>query len=246
MRSPDDTVVARATLRASRFGTFATEFTVPLSASLGGYQIRGDLEGSDTVYTSFEVLEYRPAEFKVDVASETPAYVHGQSSRFSVHGDYLFGAPMAGAAVHYSVTRGPTSFAPPGSDGFSTDASAYYADIGERAQGAGEIASGDAKLDPRGTFALTAKLDLPGQRGPEVVRADAEVTDVSRQAVAQGSSAIVHPADFYVGLRNPEDVIVAAPQRSDPAGGRNDSGRQEARRQGRPRRARATAVDAGP
>lgn len=211
MRSPDDMVMARATVRTSAFGTFASEFTVPLSGPLGGYQIRGDLEGSDAVYTSFEVSEYRPAEFKVDVESDAPTHIHGGSARFSVHGDYLFGAPMAGAAVHYSVSRGPASFTPPGSEAFSTDASAYYADIGERAQGAGEIASGDAKLDAQGTLSFTTKLELPGQRGPEVVRADAEVTDVSRQAVAQGTTSIVHPADFYVGLRQPEDVIVAAP-----------------------------------
>jgi uncharacterized protein YfaS (alpha-2-macroglobulin family) len=210
MRAPDDMVVGRATLRTSRFGTFATEFTVPLSAPLGGFQIRGELSGPDAVYTGFEVAEYRPSEFKVDVESAAPSYVHGATAGFSVHGDYLFGAPMAGAAVHYSVTRGPTSFSVPDSDGFSTDASAYHADVVESAQVAGEIASGDAKLDVRGTFAFDKKLDLPGQRGPEVVRVDAEVTDVSRQAVAQGNSTIVHPADFYVGLRYPDDMIVAA------------------------------------
>src|SRR6185295_9112972 len=77
MRSPDDMVVGRATLRTSRFGTFATEFTVPLSASLGGFQIRGELSGTDVVYTGFEVAEYRPAEFQVEVESAEPSYVHG-------------------------------------------------------------------------------------------------------------------------------------------------------------------------
>src|SRR6185295_19400818 len=95
--------------------------------------LRGRLRGEDSVYTSFDVAEYRPAEFKVEVASASPAYVRGAAARFSVQADYLFGAPMAGAGVHYSVTRAPASAAVPGSDGFVTDASTYYADLGESA-----------------------------------------------------------------------------------------------------------------
>jgi hypothetical protein len=211
LRSPDGQEVSRAKARTSRFGTFASEFTVPLSASLGGFQIRADLGEGDTADADFELAEYRPAEFKVGVDSAEPAYLRGATSRFAVHGDYLFGSPMAGAAVHYSVSRGQTSFQIPGSDGFATEASTYYADLPERALAAGEIASGDAKLDATGAFTVATKLELPGQRGPEIVRVDAEVTDASRQAIAGGASAVVHPADFYVGVATPDDMIVAAP-----------------------------------
>lgn len=217
LHAPDGQELARTTVRTSRFGTFSTAFTVPLTASLGSFEIRADLGEGDATTADFEVAEYRPAEFKVGVASAEPSYVRGDSARFSVHGDYLFGAPMSGASLHYSVTRAQTSFAVPGSDGFVTDPLAYYADLGERALGAGEIASGDATLDATGAYSVATKLELPGQRGPELVRVDAEVTDASRQAVAEGSSCIVHPADFYVGLRAPDDRIVTAPSDVTPA-----------------------------
>ncbi len=211
LHSPDGQEVSRTKVKTSRFGTFSSEFTVPLSASLGGFEIRAELGEGDAGSTGFEVAEYQPAEFKVGVDSALPTYVHGASARFSVRGDYLFGAPMSGASLHYSVTRGQASFTVPGSDGLVTDASAYYADLSEHALAAGEIASGDAKLDASGVFAVTTKLELPGQRGPEVVRLDAEVTDASRRAVADGASCIVHPAEHYVGLRAPDDRIVTAP-----------------------------------
>src|SRR4029079_13769723 len=97
--------VSKVNVTTTPFGTFAAEFTVPHAAAIGGWTLRGKLRGEDSAYTSFDVAEYRPAEFKVDVASASPAYVRGAPARFSVQADYLFGAPMAGAAVHYSVTR---------------------------------------------------------------------------------------------------------------------------------------------
>jgi uncharacterized protein YfaS (alpha-2-macroglobulin family) len=212
LRSPDDEEVSRTPVTTTRFGTFSANVVVPASASLGSFQLRAEGLGTeDTVYDSFEVAEYRPSEFKVTAESGAPSYVHGTTARWTVRGDYLFGAPMAGASVHYSVTRGPTWFSVPDTDGFSTDSSAYYAELGESALSAGEIAAADAKLDAHGALGFDAKLALPGQRGTEMVRVDAEVTDVSRQAISSSAAAIVHPADFYVGLAVPEDAFVSTP-----------------------------------
>ena len=44
-----------------------------------------------------------------------------------------------------------------------------------------------------------------------MVTAEAEVSDVSRQSLAGSTSALVHPAEFYLGLKEPEDCFVAAP-----------------------------------
>ncbi|HEX7451882.1 MAG TPA: alpha-2-macroglobulin family protein, partial [Polyangiaceae bacterium] len=208
--SPDSEQVQTQTLKLTKFGTFATHFKVPETGHLGAWQLRA-VGLDDTVYESFDVSEYRPAEFKVGVESEKPSYVRGDSAHWTGQGDYLFGAPMSGAAVRYTVSRAPSSFEVPGSAGVSTSSSAFHADLDEAALNGGELLSQEAKLDAHGSVSFTHKLELPGQRGPELLTAEAEVTDVSRQSIAGSTSAIVHPAEFYLGLKEPEDYFAPAP-----------------------------------
>ena len=208
--SPDAEQVSTQTLKLSKFGTFATHFKVPESGHLGAWQLRAN-GSDDVVYESFDVSEYRPAEFKVGVESGKPSYVRGDTAQWSGHADYLFGAPMAAAGVRYTVSRAPSGFEVPGSAGFSTSASAFHADLEEASLNSGELVSQNAKLDAHGSVAFSHKLDLPGQRGPELLTAEADVTDISRQSIAGSTSAIVHPAEFYLGLKEPEDYFATAP-----------------------------------
>ncbi len=208
--SPDAEQMQKQTLKLSRFGTFAAHLKVPETGHLGSWQIHA-LSSGDTIYESFDVSEYRPSEFKVAVESELPSYVRGDSARWTAHGDYLFGAPMAKAQVHYTVSRAPSFFEVPHSEGFVTSGSAFHAELEEAALDAGELTSQKAKLDAQGSLAFQQKLELPGQRGPELLTAEAEVSDVSRQSLAASTTAIVHPAEFYLGLKDPEDSFVAAP-----------------------------------
>jgi len=209
--SPDAEESQKQHVKLSRFGTFAAHLKVPETGHLGSWQIRATSSTDDAVYDSFDVSEYRPSEFKVAVESERPSYVRGDTARWASQGDYLFGAPMAKAGVRVSVSHVPTYFEVPNSEGFSTSAAAFHADLEEAALASGELFTQNDKLDARGSFAFSKRLDLPGQRGPELVTAEAEVSDVSRQSLSGSTSAIVHPAEFYLGLKEPEDLFVAAP-----------------------------------
>src|SRR6185295_487591 len=104
--------------------------------------------------------------------------------------DYLFGAPMVKAPVRHNVTRAPTAFTPPDSEAFVTDASAYFADSEQESVDAGELSAAEGKLDAKGELRFSQRLELPGQRGPELISAGAEVTDISRQSIAASTSAI--------------------------------------------------------
>jgi alpha-2-macroglobulin len=209
--SPDAEQLEKQTVKLSRFGTFAAHLKVPETGHLGGWQIRALSSPDNEIYDSFDVAEYRPAEFKVGVEGERPSYVRGDSARWTAHGDYLFGAPMAKAAVRYTVSRTPGFFEVPSSEGFATNADAFHADLEEARLDTGELLSQKSKLDAQGSATFQQKLELPGQRGTELVTAEAEVSDVSRQSIAGSTAAIVHPAEFYLGLKEPEDSFVAAP-----------------------------------
>jgi uncharacterized protein YfaS (alpha-2-macroglobulin family) len=212
LNSPEDEPVSTTAVTTSRFGTFSTDLKVPGAASLGRWSVRVEAEkGKELFGEGFAVAEYRPAEFKVSAETSAPSYVRGAKATVALGADYLFGAPMPGADVTYSVTHGHTWFTVPDTDGFSTDSSAYRSDIPEAASDYGQLANATAKLDARGQLSFDTKLDLPDQRSTQVLRVDAEVTDVSRQAIATTASALVHPAEFYIGVAGPEEYFVSSP-----------------------------------
>ncbi len=208
--SPDSERTHSQTIKLNRFGTFAAQLKVPETGHLGAWQIKAEI-ADDVIYESFDVSEYRPAEFKVGVESDRPSYIRGDTARWTGHGDYLFGAPMAKAGARYTVSRAPSSFEVPNSAGFSTSAAAFHADLEDQGLNTSQLLSQNGKLDERGALAFSQKLDLPAQTGPELLSAEVEVSDVSRQSIAGSSSAIVHPAEFYLALKEPEDYFASAP-----------------------------------
>jgi uncharacterized protein YfaS (alpha-2-macroglobulin family) len=211
LQAPSGDEVSRIQLKTSKFGTFNARLKIPRSGSLGSWSLHANkLEKEVSITQYFEVAEYRPAEFKVTAESDKPEYVRGDKANWTGHGDYLFGAPMSNAAVRYDVLRSQTYFEPPGSDGFITSSSEIYNDY-EEDSSSPTLKSEKGKLDAKGEVKLSLDLAMPGQRGPELVSFDAEVQDVSRQTIAGGTSAIVHPASFYVGIKQLDDYFLDAP-----------------------------------
>lgn len=211
LRAPSGEVVAQASAMITRHGTFASKLRLPPGAELGSYDAAVSGFGSERFAgQSLEVAEYRPVELRVVGSADRPAYLRSESATFEVKADYLFGAAAAGLEAQISVSRQPSWFEVPDTAGFTTSADAYYWELGSTSA-AGELRREQRKLDERGQLSFVEKLDLPGQRGTELVRLDAEVTDVSRRSVASTSSVLVHPASHYVGLALPSEGFVSAP-----------------------------------
>jgi hypothetical protein len=214
VEGPDGETITSVTHALSPFGTLSADVKIPETGKLGSYSIQATVgesaRGWADVSASFEVAEYRPAEFKVSVESDRPSYVRGDKARWVARGDYLYGAPMSGADVRLSVTRGETYFVPPHTEGFSTDDDVFTADLPDASPREDEVETRRTKLDARGSAEIDATLSMPGQRGPEEVTCEAEVTDISRQSIAGSTTAIVHPAEFYVAVKAGKDMFVPA------------------------------------
>jgi alpha-2-macroglobulin len=216
LRSPSGDDVATQAVLLTSYGTFSAKLRVPSGGQLGTYSATASGLGKERfLQQSLEVAEYRPVELKVAASVDRPAYLRGDTAKLEVKADYLFGAAAAGLSTTLSVARQPTWFQVPGAEEFSTDASVYYDDLGETSP-AGELRRETRKLDEQGRVTWTEKLDFPGQRGTELLRIDAEVTDVSRRSVAGSASALVHPAAFYIGLKSELAGFVDAPGRVQP------------------------------
>ena len=99
--------------------------------------------------TTVQLAAYKASEFKASVDAASPAWTHGDEGRFEVHGDYLFGAPMAGAKVHWTVSRGRAWFTPPGAEDFAVDDERVRADLtAARARASSRAAGGRRRSTP--------------------------------------------------------------------------------------------------
>ncbi|RYE92259.1 MAG: hypothetical protein EOO75_07105, partial [Myxococcales bacterium] len=225
VRGPEGDTVSEFDAPLSSFGSFAHDVALPPGSKLGSYRVQATLDprparpaggdehdGEDEPHepwsARFEVSEYRAAEFKAGAETDRPSYRRGDELQCTGQGTYLFGAPMAGSTARLRVTYAPTSFTPPGLDGFTTGDDAFQADHDERSPRAGLLHESEQKLDAQGQARSTARLDLPGQSGPSVVTCESEVVDLSRQTFAAATTAVVHPGELYAALGVPDRSLV--------------------------------------
>lgn len=211
--SPLDESIETRQLTTSDFGTFSTKLLLPPSGQLGTYRVlvrTGDHPGQ--LAMSFEIAEVRPSEFEVKVRPKSECATRGDQVEVALFGTYLYGAAMAGAKVRYDLARQPESVSLPGHRDWITDASRYYSDRVEESLPAGQLQDGEGSLDRDGILRIAPRFDLPGQRQSERVRVSAEVMDLTRQTVSASGSVLVHPGDFLLGLKTPEEVLFAAPK----------------------------------
>ena len=200
-------VMRDSIVRLSSFGTAVQALTLGRDLPLGTYTVslhvkRGDWQ--EVANTSYRVAEYRPPEFLVSVTADTAPRFSGDSLRGSVEARYLFGAPMARAAVSWmlNVTPGWTyDLNIPGMDRYYLGETGWWwEDWSPTRSQARATATGVDTLDAAGR--LTLRVPLAAAEGrPATARLQATVTDVNRQTVSGSAAVTVHPASFYVAAR---------------------------------------------
>ena len=196
------------TVAVSRFGTSDQTYRLPVDIPLGDYSVavhfKWQNEWLELSTASYRVAEYRPPEFLVAVTADSGPLYAGDKVEASIEARYLFGAPMARAAVGWtariaSVSGWETNI--PGLAEYYVGETGYWWEEGSGQMGVTVLASGTDTLDGSGRFQLEVPLtaDLKGKTARATVQA--VVTDVNRQAVGSAASVLVHPADFYLGAR---------------------------------------------
>ncbi len=197
-------------LRLSEFGTFSMDVKVPAGAPLGSYSVTAKPDGeSRTIYGSFRVEEYRVAEFKVSTKADRRHLVRGEQMGWATNGAYLFGSPMRGAKVNWSMYWSPSYFSPPRHEGYVFSDRVWYWGTGSRYRSGGHAGSGNARLDQKGQHSGKKKLAPAKMIGPRSYELEATVTDISRQTISSRATVLLHPGEFYVGGK-PEETFLKA------------------------------------
>ncbi len=165
-------------------------------------QERWTWEGSiRRVYGSFLVAAYRRPEFRVDVTLTGESAIAGAPLKGVISGRYLFGAAMAKRPVKYTYSRAPVFSAPAAiTEKFPDDRFVFVGCCypNERVE---QINSEEQFLDVKGQDALD--LDTKVDAGlPYAYTLEGDVEDVSRQRIANRTTMTVHPAPWYIGVKN--------------------------------------------
>ena len=221
---PRNTVIASNKVDVSSSGAFDTTVTVPTAAVQGDYSI-----AVDNTFTSFLVTSFRKPDFVVDVKATPGSVVRGKSISFDVTGRYLYGSPMTGDSLNASYSANYLTINPladvrgPQYQGFTWTFTCEYAQTSDTPDpdatsgdecydSAGGDLSGQnsATLDTAGHYVETIQTPVRSKRHyPVGLGYEANVSDVSRQSFAGRTSAIVHPGEYYVGVRQKEYFTTA-------------------------------------
>ena len=195
-------------IRLSRFGTVAHAFQLGAQAEFGSYHLDLSLMRNGRWQaaggTLLRIADYRAPEFLVDAHADSLPRLRGDSITMHVSAKYLFGAPMGRVAVRWSAqfnALDPWAIRIPGV--------AREWVIGEQRnwwsprtiRGAPSLHGVDT-LDAAGTARLSISTDsvAPG-RGANA-NIEVSVVDINRQTVTATATVLVHPASFYLALRD--------------------------------------------
>ncbi|MBW1808606.1 MAG: Ig-like domain-containing protein [Deltaproteobacteria bacterium] len=217
VRSARGLDLAKGITAVTKFGRFHFKFKLPDDVDLGWTRISIKFEnirrnlGGHTSF-SIQTQEYRAPEFKVGVDIHSRPLFFKDDLTATIHGDYLFGAPMRNANVSWSLYSSQARFSAPNHAGF------HFGDMRPRwhwyhrryhGPYRSHIAGSSGKLDEHGQLKVKYKLPDWSQSDPSSLILESQVTDENRQVVSGRSSVLAHPADQYVGIRLSSSLVEA-------------------------------------
>ena len=186
LKAPDDSELYSADLLTDAYGSYSSEFKLPLDVRLGQFAIVTELD-SETAQGSFEVQEYVKPEYSVTVTPEKQVAVQGGKLSFTIKAEYLFGGGVAGGQVSYSVVKNRLYNSYWESDySFYPNPYTYDADdtIVLRAEG---------QLSAKGELVVTIPLERDKTNADDYsLTLQANVTDEARREVSSSASVYAY------------------------------------------------------
>ncbi|MGC4066332.1 MAG: alpha-2-macroglobulin family protein [Polyangiaceae bacterium] len=211
VRDSQGEVVGLGESKLDAYGALTADVNLGKSAAYGQatLTVRFGRDYDEQFSVPFEILAYKAAEFKVDVDAKRAEFVHRETAAFTIHSEYLYGAPVSEGRVQQYVTRQEVDFVPPNSTGFLVNDQAFLSDLRYYPNRGSTYSQRASVLDAKGEQYVELALDAPEQAKPENLTIEAEVVELSEQAQTGRTTVLVHPAQFYLGLKAPSSRFLA-------------------------------------
>ena len=167
--------------------------------------MRATAGNGETISGTFRVAEFKPPNFKVDLALDHDVVQRGAAVTGTATNAYLFGAPLAGASTKFTVTRSPSAYVPKGREAYAFGRQWFWPE--QQPDAATDVLETTVTDDANGkaTVSVPVASDLPY---PMSYRVDAETTDASNISVADGKPFTALPSDTLIGVKT-DDVGTA-------------------------------------
>jgi alpha-2-macroglobulin len=202
-----DNQVDKRTVALNEWSSTEWTWTLPPDSPLGTYSITATTADERlAVNGEFLVAAYRRPDFRVDVTlgverQASSPVVAGTTLDGKITGRYLFGGAMAKRPVHRAYTKSRLFDIPDTIADRWPDAQwRFLGCLNDCSSSKIDVESKDQKLDAKGEL----KLKLPTQLDagvPYSYMLEGEVTDVSRQKIANRATFRVDPAPWYIGIK---------------------------------------------
>jgi uncharacterized protein YfaS (alpha-2-macroglobulin family) len=204
LKNSRDQVVDKRSVALNEWSSAEWTVRIPDEAALGGHFLTARLAGQrGEINRAFIVAAYRRPDFRVDVTLGPAAPIAGAKLDGKIIGRYLFGGVMGGQNVRWIYSKLPAADVPAKIlSRFPAEQWTFLGWDDVMGEGTTQIQEKQEKLNAQGEL----KLALPTNKEdgwPFDYRLEGEVTDVSRQAIANRASVRVHPAPWYIGLNQP-------------------------------------------
>lgn len=197
--------VFEQTLTMNEFGTFNTEFTLDAGASLGSYTLRA---GGNSA--RFDVEEYVPAAFKLELTKDKEEYMNGDTLNLDVQADYYFGVPLEEGTVEYSILA-QDYFFDRYTDEYFRFGSGFYSCYDYCYTNDKFVLLGNAKLDSKGHSKISQELDFDKLFADDKETDDnigrsrifilnLSVMDSAGRQISSQESFIAHGGEVYLGV----------------------------------------------
>jgi hypothetical protein len=197
---PDGTRVTLETIRPTAFGTFRLDVPIARGSRLGSYFVRAKLAGSSREALShrFDVGEFRANTFEVEIAASGEAEWEADTLVVPVSAAYLYGAPVGGGTVRYTVSTRERRLQVPGFEHFDFSSAEM--------ESARYLTGGELTLDAQGRGRIEIdRAALPNdEHAPQSldVIVEATVTDEADDTVTARTAQSVAAVETLVGIKN--------------------------------------------